>query len=206
MDQFGNVLGPLAQGRQTQGHHIQAVEQILAEQALADQPAEIAVGRSDDPDIGLDRRAAADGHILALLEDAQKTGLGLERHIADLVEEQCAAFGLLEPAGSLAVGAREGALFVAEQLAFDQLARDRRHVDRHERAVAAAAEIMKRAGDKLLAGAGLAVDHDRQIGLHQPGERAIDLLHRRRAADQRQSPLHLRPGSVDCGMIGVLLR
>ena len=85
-----------------------------------------------------------------------------------------------------AVRAGEGALLVAEQLALDQLARDRGHVDRDERPGAALAEIVQRAGDQLLAGAALAGDHDRQVGAHQPGDRAVDLLHRRRAADQRQ--------------------
>ena len=85
-----------------------------------------------------------------------------------------------------AVRAGKGAAFVAEQLALDQLARDRRHVDRDKRAVAALAVIVQRAGDQFLAGAALADDHHRQVGAHQPGDHAIDLLHRRRAADQRQ--------------------
>ena len=86
-----------------------------------------------------------------------------------------------------AVGrAGEGAALVAEQLALDQLARDRRHVDRHERARAALAVIVQRARDQLLAGAGLAVDHHREVGGGEPRDGAVDLLHRRAAADQRQ--------------------
>ena len=81
--------------------------------------------------------------------------------------------------------AGEGALLVAEQLALDQVARDRRHVDGDERAVPALAVVVQGAGDELLAGAGLAGDHHREVGLHQPGERPVDLLHGRRAADQR---------------------
>ena len=50
-------------------------------------------------------------------------------------------------------GAGEGAALVAEQLALDQLARDRRHVDRDERPAAPLAVIVQRAGDQLLAGA-----------------------------------------------------
>ena len=55
--------------------------------------------RRDDADIGLDRRAAADRRIFALLQHAQEPGLRLHRHVADLVEEQRAALGLLETAG-----------------------------------------------------------------------------------------------------------
>ena len=84
-----------------------------------------------------------------------------------------------------AVGAGEGALLVAEQFGLDQVARDRRHVDGDERAVAALAVIVQRARDQFLAGAGLAGDHHREVGLHQPRQHAVDVLHGRRAADQR---------------------
>ena len=83
-------------------------------------------------------------------------------------------------------GAGEGAALVAEQLAFNQLARDRRHVDRDERAGAPLAVVVQRAGDQFLAGAGLAVDHHRQVGGAEPRDGAVHLLHRRAAADQRQ--------------------
>jgi hypothetical protein len=88
---------------------------------------------ANDAHIGFDRGAAADGGVFALLQHAQQAGLRLHRHVADLVEEQGAAFGLLEAARIAGVGAREGALLVAEQLGFDELARDRRHVDGDER-------------------------------------------------------------------------
>ena len=144
------------------------------------------MGRGDDPDVGADRGAAADRGELALLQDAQQPGLRLERHVADLVEEQRAALRLLEAPGRACRRAGEGALLVAEQLALDQLARDRRHVDRDERAVAALAVVVQRAGDQLLAGAALAGDQHGEVGVHQPGDDAVDLLHRRRAADERQ--------------------
>ena len=61
----------------------------------------------------------------------------------------------------------------------------------------ALAVIVQRARDELLAGAGLARDHHREVGLHQARERAEDVLHRRRAADQRH-----RLGRR--GLVGVL--
>ena len=99
-DQVGDVLDPLAQRRQTQRHDVEAEEQILAEQALLDQDAQVLVGGGDDAHVGLDRRAAADGRVLALLQHAQQARLRLHRHVADLVEEQRAALGLLETARS----------------------------------------------------------------------------------------------------------
>jgi len=89
--------------------------------------------------------------------------------------------------------AGKGAPLVAEQLAFNELARDRGHVDRDEGPRAALAEIVQRPGDQLLPGTAFAGDHDGQIGPHQPGDRTIDLLHRRRPADQRQAAHRARP-------------
>ena len=87
--------------------------------------------------------------------------------------------------GAAGLGAGEGALLVAEQFGFDQVARDRRHVDGDERTRAPLAVVVQRARDQFLAGAGFAGDHHRQVGLHQAREHAVDVLHRRRAADQR---------------------
>src|SRR3546814_5421369 len=94
-DEVGNVVGALAQRRQPDRHDVEAIEQILAEGALTDELAQVAVRRGDDPHVRLDRRAAADGGVLALLQHTQQPRLGLERHVADLVEKQRAALGLL---------------------------------------------------------------------------------------------------------------
>jgi hypothetical protein len=69
---------------------------------------------------------AADALELALLQHAQQLGLQVERHLADLVEEQRAAVGELERAGARGDGAGERALLVAEQLALEQVLGARR--------------------------------------------------------------------------------
>src|SRR3546814_1834473 len=74
-------------------------------------------------------------------------------HIADFVEKERAARRLLETPRIAAVRAGKRALFVPEQLRFDQLARDRRHVDRDERPVPAQPGRVDRARDDFLAGA-----------------------------------------------------
>src|SRR5436190_2051102 len=84
--------------------------------ASAEGSAQIAMGRGDDADIGADRLPAANGGELALLQYAQQAGLRLGRHIADLVEEQRAAGGLLEASLVARGGASEGAAFMAEEL------------------------------------------------------------------------------------------
>ena len=52
----------------------------------------------DDADVDADGPLAADAHDLAVLHDAKQPHLRGERQLADLVEEERAAVGLLEPA------------------------------------------------------------------------------------------------------------
>ena len=186
-NQVRHVLGAVAQRRQAQRHDVEPVEKILAEKTLVDQDLEVLVGGGDNPHVGLDRGAAADRGVFALLQHAQQPGLGIHRHVADLVEEQGSALGLLETAGGLVLGAGKGALFVSEQFGFDQITGDGGHVDGDKRAVAALAVVVQRTRHQFLAGAGFAGDHQRQVGLHQPGQNPVDFLHGGRAADQRHA-------------------
>ena len=61
------------------------------------------------------------------------------------------------------VGAGEGALAVAEQLALEHVARHRGAVEGDERAVGAVGRAMDHAREHLLAGAGLAGEEDGQV-------------------------------------------
>ena len=74
---------------------------------------------------------------------------------------------------------------MTEQFGLDEIARDRRHVHRHERPVAPLAIVVQRARNELFAGSGLPGDHHGKISLHQARQHAIDILHCRRAANQR---------------------
>src|SRR5690606_40021465 len=71
----------------------------------------------------LDRADAAD---LAFLQYPQQPGLGLQGQLADLVEEQGTAVGGFHQAGTAGDRAGKGALFVSEQLGFDEGFRNRR--------------------------------------------------------------------------------
>ena len=112
--------GATSSGRSRSGgsydrHHAQAIEQILAEPALAHPRRQVAVGRGDDPHI--DRhRPPADRRHHPLLQHAQNLGLHRRVHVADLVQQQRAAGGLAERAGTVGDRAGEGAADMAEQL------------------------------------------------------------------------------------------
>jgi hypothetical protein len=74
---------------------------VLAEQAFLDPRFQVLVRRGDDPHVGLDRRMAADAVEMPVGQHAQQAGLQFGRHVADFVEEQRAALGLLEAPAAL---------------------------------------------------------------------------------------------------------
>src|SRR5690606_40975428 len=97
------------------------------------------------------RLGAADPLEYALLKDAQQLDLHVEAHVPDLVEEQCAAVRELEASGARADGAGERTFLMAEQLGFEQVARDRTAVDRNERSGSAFRQLVNAPRDELLA-------------------------------------------------------
>ena len=180
LDQRAHVLLAIAKRRDVERDDGEPVVEVLAELALAHQPAQIAVGGGHDADIDRDRRRAADALDLLLLEHAQERRLHLGRHLADLVEEDRAGVRELEAPAAQTVRAGERALLVPEQLALDHALGERRAVDAHERPRGARARVVDQPRDQLLAGAGLAGDEQRRVGLRSaPRER------RRRPGDRR---------------------
>src|SRR5690606_16165202 len=105
-----DVVLALAQRRQLQAHHREAVEEVLAEPPGADLLLEVAVRGGDDAHVDLDRLDAAHALDLALLEHAQQLRLEIELELAELVEEDGAAVGELEDPLARRDRARERAL------------------------------------------------------------------------------------------------
>ena len=98
--QRGDVLPPLAQRRQLDREDRDPVPEVLAEAARpATIAAQVAVRRRDDAhvDVGAGCWPPTRSNV-AVLQDAQQAHLRRERQLADLVEEQRAAVGALEPA------------------------------------------------------------------------------------------------------------
>ena len=89
--------------------------------------------RRDHAHVHADLVVAAEPREGRVLEHLQQLGLRQRAHLGDLVEEQRAAVGHLELARLAGRRAGEGAALVAEQLALEQLARQRRAVHLHER-------------------------------------------------------------------------
>ena len=100
LHQQRDVVAPLAQRRQVDREHVEPVEQVFAETPLAHGLAEVFVGRGHHAHVHPQRPGAADALDFPLLEGAQQLALRHQTQRADLVEEQRAAVGALEAAGS----------------------------------------------------------------------------------------------------------
>ena len=129
-----DVVAALPQGRQVEVDHVEAVVEVLAEAPGADLLLEDPIGRGDDPDVDLLGLAVADAKDDALLERAQQLDLEVQRELADLVEEERPPVRRLELARTRGDRPGERAAHVPEELALDEVLRDRAAVDDDERA------------------------------------------------------------------------
>ena len=184
VDEHGQVVEALAERGDADLDDVEAVVEILAEEAGLDHGREIAVGGGDDP--GVDRllARAADGAHHLLLEHAEQAGLHLLRHLADLVEEDGALGRLPEQALPVAVGPRERAPHVAEELALQEVLGDGAAVDAEEGLLPPRAGVVDGAGHHLLAGAALAGDEDGHVGVLDPIDERVHPAHGLAGADQ----------------------
>ena len=102
----GDVRPALAQRRNAQPDDVEPVVQVLAETAARVASPRSRLAAATTRSSTVPRRRAAEPHHLALLQHPQHLGLDGERHGVDLVEEQRAAAGGLDPADPLeALGA-----------------------------------------------------------------------------------------------------
>ena len=91
-------------------------EQVLAKIAELDLDREVSVGGRQNAHVGGNGSKSAEPPHFAVLESAKQLGLQLFRQLAELVEKQRSAVGLLEHPRTRSDGPREGAALVAEKL------------------------------------------------------------------------------------------
>ena len=148
---------------------------------------DVLVGRGNHAHIRANRLRAAEPLEFARLEHAQQLDLRREVDLADLVEEQRAAFGQLEAALLGRVRARERAFLVAEQLRFDEGVRQRGTAHLDERPLRSQRVVVNGLGDELLAGARFAADQHGRVGARHLRHLLVDQAHRpARAKDVRE--------------------
>ena len=118
--EFRNVGLVLAQRRYLHDEHVDAVEQIHAEASFPNRFLEVSVCGADHTHVHADLRFASHALERSLLQDAKDLGLGAERHVADFVQEERPAIGLLEFASLPRDRGGKSAPFVAKECALDQ--------------------------------------------------------------------------------------
>src|SRR5256886_9791691 len=176
------ALGELGQADRDYG---QPVIQILADPPLFDRFVQVAVGGGDEPHVNRDGAGPAQPLDLTLLCGTQDLRLQREAHVDDFIEKHRAARRLLEAANFAGDRAGERALLMPEQLALEQVLRNRRAVDRDERSGRLGAVQVDGAGYDLLPRPRLALDEDGRVAPSDPRHELVDLQHRRALPDQR---------------------
>ena len=81
------VAPPLAQCRNRNRNHAEAIHQILAQLARGDCRAQVAVTRRDDAYVGRDFLIAADARETSCFQHTQQANLHVDGHFGDFVEE-----------------------------------------------------------------------------------------------------------------------
>jgi hypothetical protein len=79
------------------------------------------MGGCDDSNVDLNGRGSADFGEFALLKDAEKLDLRVEREFTDFVEEEGSAVGGFDSAGLVGEGAGEGTAHVSEEFGLDEI-------------------------------------------------------------------------------------
>src|SRR5262245_19257645 len=173
LDEQRNVLSSIAKRRYRDRKHVQPVEQIPPESALAHFLEQVAVGGGDHPHIDVDRSCTAEPLDRAALEHAQELRLKLERQFADFVEENRPTVRQFESARLACMRAGERSALPSKELAFNQRRRHRRAVDDGQRLLAPPALAMDGPRYQFLPGAGFTAEENGRIGVRHllnPGE------------------------------------
>ncbi len=158
-----DVADPVPKRGQLDAPDREAEEEVVAEAPRSHFAIEVAARRREDSHVDAQPLAAAHPLHLASLDGAQEPRLQREIELAELVEQERAAVGLLERAATLDEGPGERAPLVTEQRGLEQRGGDRRAVEDHERPAGPRARAVEHLGEDLFACAGLALDDDRNV-------------------------------------------
>src|SRR5262245_23071349 len=167
----------LAQRRNVECHHLQAVEEILAEMPGFHLSAQVFMRRADQADVTRDAGRAAETFDAPLFDRSQYLGLSQWVHVTDFIQEERTSMSQLKLSLALLARAREGAFLMPETLALADCVRQRGAVDRDERGFLARATVVHFACQQLLAGSAFPVNQYRHISSGDLVGRGEELLH-----------------------------
>src|SRR5437870_10576056 len=88
--QQGNIVRPITERREADGHHIESVVEVFSKVSLLDRFFKVTIGRGDDPGIDFEQLRSAQAPEFLRLQHAQKIDLRLEGQLTHLIQQQCA--------------------------------------------------------------------------------------------------------------------
>src|SRR5258708_15667816 len=155
----------LAQGRHVNVENVKAIIKITAYFTAGDGVLGDFVGRGEDAHVYWRFDFAAEAAQLVIFQDSKQFGLRSHWHFPNLIEQNRSALGELKAAGASLESAGEGALFMTEDLDFDQGLWNSGAIDGYEWTVAARAQFVDGARHELFAcAAGASDEHRRGTG------------------------------------------
>src|SRR6266581_4028124 len=178
-----NVRPPLAERRQIDREHVEAVIKVFAKDAFAYRPLEVLVCCRDEADIRLDRFGPAEAFVFALLKHTQQLDLSRLAQLANLIQKERSAFSHFEAALLAAAGSGEGSLLIAEQLRLDQTLGKGGTGYLYERLACPGRVVVNRMRYHLLAGAGLTANQNSRVSGSNLRDLLVDLAHRAAVSD-----------------------
>src|ERR1700722_15819650 len=146
-----NIFRAFAQWRDPNGKNIQAVIEVAAKLALGNHLFQVAICRSNKPDIHFHRPAIAQALELALLKCSQKLRLQLGRYISHFIQEERALVGQFQSADFLRDRAGERSLLMPKKFALQQAGRNRCAIQLDESAAVSPAAVVDGTCDQFLA-------------------------------------------------------
>lgn len=165
------------QGRKRNGHDVQAVVQIGPECPCLDHLRQTAVGRGDEADVHFVLGRIAHFAETPRFQHAEQLPLRFLAQVGDLIQKQRPLMGDLEKSALSGDRPGERALDMPKQFALQERRGQRGTVAGQQGEVSAAAMLMDRADDHLLAGSTFASHQDRAFGGSNAFDEGEDLPH-----------------------------
>src|SRR5947209_12309584 len=128
-------------------------------------------------DVNGHRFVATDAFDFTFLQYAQQFGLHAQRHVTDLVEEDCAVLRLFEFADVASSSAGKRTFLVSEEFGFDQLCWNSSAIQGNKRSSGTRAALMDRARHQFFASTGFTQDADPGFARRHPFHLRCYLAH-----------------------------
>ena len=146
-----NVFFAIPERRQRDFNGKQTEKQVFSKPPRFDFGLQGFIRRADQPQVIFNQAFSAETIPFPFLNRSQEFGLNSERHVGNFVKKERAAAGFFEIPAPRRVRAGKCAFFVAEKLAFHQVLRNRRAVDRNKWLIFAFRFFMNHASNEFFA-------------------------------------------------------